>query len=172
MSASSRPRADCSTSSRAAGPGPRDGCKIWGSNGFGESGLSRAGYSGVISPPIPERFFCCSTRTAPQAPIKRREANMNDRPAILVTGGAGYIGSHCCRALATAGYHPIVYDNLSTGHRNFVTGSLVVGELLDKAMLTRTFAQHDIVAVMHLAASSAVGESVAEPQKYYWNNIV
>src|SRR6478735_7891370 len=77
-----------------------------------------------------------------------------------------------CRALAAAGYHPIVYDNLSTGHRNFVTGSLVVGELLDKAVLARTFAQHDIVAVMHLAASSAVGESVAEPRKYYWNNIV
>ena len=42
---------------------------------------------------------------------------MNDRPAVLVTGGAGYIGSHCCRALAAAGYHPVVYDNLSTGHR-------------------------------------------------------
>jgi UDP-glucose 4-epimerase len=97
---------------------------------------------------------------------------MNDAPANLVTGGAGYIGSHCCRALAAAGYHQIVYDDLSTGLRNFATGSLVVGELLDKAMLARTFAQHDIVAVMHLAASSAVGESVAEPQKYYGNNIV
>jgi len=97
---------------------------------------------------------------------------MNDAPAILVTGGAGYIGSHCCRALAAAGYHPVVYDNLSTGHRNFVTGSLVAGELLDKAMLARAFAQHDIVAVMHFAASSLVGESVVEPQKYYWNNVV
>src|SRR5579859_1965485 len=97
---------------------------------------------------------------------------MKDAPAILVTGGAGYIGSHCCRALATAGYHPVVYDNLSTGHRSFVTGSLVVGELLDKAMLASVFAQQDIVAVMHLAASSLVGESVAEPQKYYWNNVV
>src|SRR5260370_31506956 len=97
---------------------------------------------------------------------------MNDRPAILVTGGAGYIGSHCCRALVAAGYHPVVFDNFSTGHRNFVTGSLVVGELLDKAMLARAFAQHDIVAVMHFAASSLVGESVAEPQKYYWNNLV
>jgi len=46
---------------------------------------------------------------------------MNDRPAILVTGGAGYIGSHCCRALAAAGYHPVVFDNFSTGHRHFVT---------------------------------------------------
>ncbi len=81
---------------------------------------------------------------------------MNDAPAILVTGGAGYIGSHCCRALSAAGYHPV--DNLSTGHRNFVTGSLVAGELLDKAMLARLFAQHNIVAVRHFAASSLVGE--------------
>jgi UDP-glucose-4-epimerase GalE len=96
---------------------------------------------------------------------------MNDRPAVLVTGGAGYIGSHCCRALAAAGYHPIVYDNFSTGHRSFVTGSLVTGDLRDGAMLAHVFAQHDIVAVMHFAASSLVGESVADPRKYYTNNI-
>jgi UDP-glucose-4-epimerase GalE len=97
---------------------------------------------------------------------------MKDSPAILVTGGAGYIGSHCCRALVAAGYHPVVFDNFSTGHRDFVTGSLVVGDLLDKAALDRAFAQHDIVAVMHFAASSLVGESVADPRKYYWNNVV
>ena len=97
---------------------------------------------------------------------------MSDGPAILVTGGAGYIGSHCCRALAVAGDHPVVFDNSSTGPRNFVTGSLVVGDLLDKAVLDRTFAQHDIVAVMHFAASSLVGESVIDPQKYYRNNVV
>jgi UDP-glucose 4-epimerase len=97
---------------------------------------------------------------------------MNDGPAILVTGGAGYIGSHCCRALAAAGYHPVVFDNLSTGHRNFVTGSLVVGDLLDKAALERAFAQRDVAAVMHFAASSLVGESVIDPQKYYGNNLV
>jgi UDP-glucose-4-epimerase GalE len=96
---------------------------------------------------------------------------MNDRPAILVTGGAGYIGSHCSRALAAAGYHPVTYDNFSTGHRSFVTGSLVVGDLRDKALLGRTLAQHDIVAVMHFAASSLVGESVVDPQKYYINNL-
>jgi UDP-glucose-4-epimerase GalE len=96
---------------------------------------------------------------------------MNDRPAILVTGGAGYIGSHCCRALAAAGYHPVAYDNFSTGHRSFVAGSLVVGELSDKTALSRAFAQHDIVAVMHFAASSLVGESVVDPQKYYINNL-
>jgi UDP-glucose-4-epimerase GalE len=96
---------------------------------------------------------------------------MNDRPAILVTGGAGYIGSHCCRALAAAGYHPVSYDNFSTGHRGFVTDSLVVGDLSDKAALGRAFAEHDIVAVMHFAASSLVGESVLDPQKYYINNL-
>ena len=96
---------------------------------------------------------------------------MSDRPAILVTGGAGYIGSHCCRALATAGYHPVVFDNFSTGHRSFVTGSLMAGDLADRAALARAFTQHDIVAVMHFAASSLVGESVADPQKYYINNL-
>jgi UDP-glucose 4-epimerase len=96
---------------------------------------------------------------------------MSDRPAILVTGGAGYIGSHCCRALAAAGYHPVVFDNLSTGHRSFVAGSLVTGDLADKAALARAFARHDILAVMHFAASSLVAESVADPQKYYVNNL-
>jgi UDP-glucose 4-epimerase len=96
---------------------------------------------------------------------------MNHGPAVLVTGGAGYIGSHCCRALVAAGYHPIVFDNFSTGHRNFVSGSLVVGDLLDKTALDRAFAQHDIVAVVHLAASSLVGESIIDPQKYYRDNV-
>jgi UDP-glucose-4-epimerase GalE len=96
---------------------------------------------------------------------------MSNGPAILVTGGAGYIGSHCCRALVAAGYHPVTYDNFSTGHRGFVTGSLVTGDLMDKAALAGVFAQHDIVAVMHFAAASLVGESVADPQKYYANNV-
>ena len=96
---------------------------------------------------------------------------MNDRPAILVTGGAGYIGSHCCRALAAAGLDPVVFDNFSTGHRGFIAGPLVTGDIADKAALARAFAQHDIVAVMHFAASSLVGESVADPQKYYINNL-
>jgi UDP-glucose 4-epimerase len=96
---------------------------------------------------------------------------MNDRPAILVTGGAGYIGSHGCRALLAAGYRPVVFDNFSTGHRGFVAGSLVTGDLLDRAALDRVFAEHEIAAVMHFAASSLVGESVADPQKYYVNNV-
>ena len=81
-------------------------------------------------------------------------AGSGDRPAILVTGGAGYIGSHCCRALVAAGYQPVVYDNFSTGHRSFVAGPLVVGDLLDKAALAHAFAQHPIVAVMHFAAAA------------------
>ena len=97
---------------------------------------------------------------------------MADRPAILVTGGAGYIGSHCCRALDAAGYFPVCYDNFSTGHRSFVTGALVTGDIADKATLGRAFAEHDIVAVMHFAASSLVGESMVDPQKYYINNLV
>jgi UDP-glucose-4-epimerase GalE len=97
---------------------------------------------------------------------------MNDRPAILVTGGAGYVGAHACRALTAAGYQPIVYDNLSTGHRQFVEGPFVLGDILDKAALSRVFADHKIAAVMHFAAASLVGESMTDPQKYYINNVV
>jgi UDP-glucose 4-epimerase len=96
---------------------------------------------------------------------------MSDRPAILVTGGAGYIGAHCCRALAAAGYQAVVYDNFSTGHRSFVSGPVVEGDLLDSSTLASAFAQHHIAAVMHFAASSLVGESVVDPQKYYTNNV-
>jgi UDP-glucose-4-epimerase GalE len=97
---------------------------------------------------------------------------MSDGQAILVTGGAGYIGAHCCKALTAAGFQPVVYDNLSTGHRNFVSRVLVEGDLLDRPRLAATFAQHKIAAVMHFAAASLVGESVANPQKYYLNNVV
>jgi UDP-glucose 4-epimerase len=96
---------------------------------------------------------------------------MSNRPAVLVTGGAGYIGSHCCKALYAAGYHPVVYDNFSTGHRSFVTDALITGDLRDGAALARAFAAHDIVAVMHFAASSLVSESALDPRKYYANNL-
>jgi UDP-glucose 4-epimerase len=96
---------------------------------------------------------------------------VSDGPAILVTGGAGYIGSHGCRALRAAGYRPVVFDNFSTGHRSFVAGPLVAGDLLDRTALDRAFAEHEIVAVMHFAAASLVGESVVDPQKYYSNNV-
>jgi len=96
---------------------------------------------------------------------------VNDRPAVLVTGGAGYIGAHCCRALASAGYTPVVYDNFSTGHRSFVAGPVVEGDLRDRSTLASAFARHRIAAVLHFAASSLVGESVVDPQKYYDNNL-
>ncbi|MCP3460102.1 UDP-glucose 4-epimerase GalE [Bradyrhizobium sp. CCGUVB23] len=96
---------------------------------------------------------------------------MTNRPTVLVTGGAGYIGSHACRALVAAGYQPVVYDNLSTGHRGFVSSPLITGNLLDDATLARAFADQTISAVMHFAAASLVGESVTDPQKYYINNL-
>ncbi len=96
---------------------------------------------------------------------------MNAR-SVLVTGGAGYIGSHCCKALSEAGYTPVCFDNFSSGHREFVRwGPLVEGDLHDSDLLVQTLKADNISAVMHFAAFSAVGESVADPQKYYVNNV-
>jgi UDP-arabinose 4-epimerase len=92
--------------------------------------------------------------------------------SILVTGGAGYIGSHAAKALARAGYEPVTYDNLGRGHREAVKwGPLVVGELADRALLAETLRRHKIAAVMHFAAFAYVGESVAEPALYFRNNV-
>lgn len=96
---------------------------------------------------------------------------MTNRPIVLVTGGAGYIGSHCARALSAAGYEPVVYDNLTTGHRDFVQGEFMVGDLLDAARLAMAFSWYKIAAVVHFAAASLVGESVINPHKYYLNNV-
>ncbi len=91
---------------------------------------------------------------------------------ILVTGGAGYIGSHAAKALARAGYEPVSYDNLSRGHREAVRwGPLVVGDLADRALVLETLRRHKIAAVMHFAAFAYVGESVAEPALYFRNNV-
>ena len=94
---------------------------------------------------------------------------------ILVTGGAGYIGSHAVLALKNAGYNVIVLDNLSYGHREIVDEvlqvELIVGDTSDRALLDRLFSTHKIDAVMHFAAYIAVGESVKEPGKYYANNV-
>jgi UDP-arabinose 4-epimerase len=93
-------------------------------------------------------------------------------PAILVTGGAGYVGSHACKALAAAGYTPIVYDNLGRGHRELVRwGPLEVGDLADGARLDEVFSRHRPEAVMHFAAFAYVGESVEKPALYYRNNV-
>jgi len=93
---------------------------------------------------------------------------------ILVTGGAGYIGSHAVLALQRAGYQVVVLDNLSNGHRELVEKlevELIVGDISDRPLLDHLFATHKIAAVMHFAAYIAVGESVADPAKYYRNNV-
>ncbi|MBW4598099.1 MAG: UDP-glucose 4-epimerase GalE [Calothrix sp. FI2-JRJ7] len=94
---------------------------------------------------------------------------------ILVTGGAGYIGTHAVLALKNAGYEVIVLDNLSYGHREQVEEvlkvKLIVGDTNDRVLLDNIFSNHNIEAVMHFAAFIAVGESVTDPAKYYRNNV-
>ena len=90
----------------------------------------------------------------------------------LVTGGAGYIGSHAVRELDRAGYRPITVDNLSEGHREAVTaGELEVGDLADEGFLTSVFEKYDFTAVMHFASRCYVGESVENPRRYYEENV-
>jgi UDP-arabinose 4-epimerase len=92
---------------------------------------------------------------------------------ILVTGGAGYIGSQACKELAQAGYQPVAFDNLCYGHRDLVRwGPLVEGDILDRAALDAALHQYRPSAVMHFAAFAFVGESVTDPGKYYRNNLV
>ena len=91
---------------------------------------------------------------------------------VLVTGGAGYIGSHACKALAAAGYVPVTYDNLVTGWEDAVKfGPFEKGDLLDRSCLDEVFAEHKPVAVMHFAALSQVGESMKDPGVYWRNNV-
>jgi len=91
---------------------------------------------------------------------------------ILVTGGAGYVGSHAVRVLAARGYEIVVLDDLSTGHRAAVpAGMLEEGSLLDRARLADVFARHRPEAVMHFASHCAVGESVENPRKYFRDNL-
>src|SRR3984957_4320414 len=93
--------------------------------------------------------------------------------SVLVTGGAGYIGSHACKALAQAGYLPVTYDNLSRGHRHAVRwGPLVEGDIADRAAVTAAIKSHRVAAVMHFAAFAYVGESGTDPALYYRNNVV
>jgi UDP-glucose-4-epimerase GalE len=91
---------------------------------------------------------------------------------ILVTGGAGYIGAHCCKELSTRGYHPIVFDNLCKGHREHVRwGQFFQGDTGSAEQLDECFSRFTIDAVMHFAGYIEVGESVADPQRYYANNV-
>lgn len=92
--------------------------------------------------------------------------------AVLVTGGAGFIGSHTCKALRQAGLLPVTFDNLSTGHADTVRfGPLVRGDVRDPAAVAAASAAHRAVAVIHFAASAYVGESMAQPDRYYDNNL-
>lgn len=91
---------------------------------------------------------------------------------VIVTGGAGYIGSHACKALASAGHIPITYDNLRTGHRWAVKwGPLEVGDICDLSNLLRVFTHYQPDAIMHFAALAYVGESVEYPDIYYKTNV-
>jgi UDP-arabinose 4-epimerase len=92
---------------------------------------------------------------------------------VLVTGGAGYIGSHACKALAAAGHLPVAFDNLVYGHREAVRwGPLEIGDIADRTRLESAIDAHRVDAVMHFAAYAYVGESVTDPGKYYRNNVV
>jgi UDP-arabinose 4-epimerase len=96
---------------------------------------------------------------------------VSNRPSILVTGGAGYVGAHACKALAARGYLPVVFDNFSCGHEAAVKwGPLETGDIADRAALDRAIARHRPQAVLHFAASTSVAESVADPNKYHRNN--
>jgi UDP-arabinose 4-epimerase len=95
------------------------------------------------------------------------------RSRVLVTGGAGFIGSHTCKLLAAAGMEPVVYDNLVTGHRDAVRwGPFVHGDILATELLSRAIEEYRPDAAIHFAAFAYVGESVEQPSKYYRNNVV
>ena len=91
---------------------------------------------------------------------------------VLVTGGAGFIGSHTCKALAASGWLPVAFDDLSRGHADFVRwGPLVKGDILEAAALDAAFEQHRPGAVIHFAALAYVGESMSRPLDYYRVNV-
>lgn len=93
--------------------------------------------------------------------------------SVLVVGGAGYIGSHTCKALDAAGFLPVTVDNLSLGHESFVKwGPLIRANLHDQTALDRAIVTHDPVAAIHFAAYAYIGESVSNPRKYYHNNVI
>jgi UDP-glucose-4-epimerase GalE len=97
---------------------------------------------------------------------------MASKPFVLVTGGAGYIGAHCCKELHRRGYIPVTLDNLVYGHRENVRwGPFYEGNIDDRAVLETLLADHPIEAVMHFAAFAYVGESMTHPKRYYENNV-
>jgi UDP-glucose-4-epimerase GalE len=95
-----------------------------------------------------------------------------NRVTVLVTGGAGYIGSHTCKELSRFGFTPVALDNLCQGHNEAARwGPLEVGDLADSGFLDRIFSQYRPIAVLHFAAHAYVGESMEDPLKYYRNNV-
>ena len=97
---------------------------------------------------------------------------MTKQPTVLVTGGAGYVGSHVCKALHRSGLTPVTLDNLSTGHREAVKwGPLEVGDVRDENFVAEIMIRHKATAVLHFAALSLVGESASKPHEYYDNNV-
>ena len=92
---------------------------------------------------------------------------------VLVTGGAGYIGSHAVKVLLAKGYEVVVVDNLETGHKEAVDerAKLYIGDIADDALMHKVFTENDIIGVIHFAAYSLVGESMNNPHKYYENNV-
>src|SRR5262249_55536740 len=92
---------------------------------------------------------------------------------ILVTGGAGYIGSHPVKALKAAGLQPLIFDNFSTGHRSFVRNTpMFEGDLCKPENLARVFSEYSITGVLHFAGRALVGESVHYPELYYETNLL
>src|SRR5690348_12263304 len=98
---------------------------------------------------------------------------MLQKSSTLVTGGAGYIGSHIVKQLAEAGERVVILDDLSTGYaENVLAGELIIGNCGDQALVSRILKDHHVQAVIHLAASIVVPESIQQPLKYYQNNII
>ncbi len=95
----------------------------------------------------------------------------NSKQTILVTGGAGFIGSHTVRLLQEHGQEVVVFDNLSTGHAKYLSCPLIVGDLADRELLNKIFSEYNISAVIHFAASLIVEESMLFPNKYFQNNV-
>lgn len=97
---------------------------------------------------------------------------MTGSQSVLVTGGAGFIGSHTCKALARAGIVPVTFDDLSTGHADAVRfGPMVAGDVRDASAVETAIRDHGVSAVIHFAASAYVGESMSNPGRYYSNNV-